>query len=68
MTNHDRETTVVTSGGGSAGWVVAVVLILVVAFGGFYLYNSGVFGGGDSVNVTIDVPKDIVPEAPAPAE
>lgn len=65
MANQDRETTVVTTGSGGAGWFVAIVLLAVVAFGGFYLYNSGAIGGGSDVNVSIDVPDEVAPAAPA---
>lgn len=70
MTTQDREreTRVVYTSGTGAGWFVAILLLIVIAVGGFYLYNSGAFTGGNDVNVSIDVPDEVVPDAPAPAE
>lgn len=65
MTNRDRDTTIVTTRSGGAGWFVAVLLLLVVAFGGFYLYSSGALDGGSDVNISIDIPDELVPAAPA---
>lgn len=63
MTIQDRETKIVYTSGG-AGWFIAILLLIVLGFGGLYLYNTGAFSQGD-VNVTIDVPEEIVPAAPA---
>mgnify|MGYP000277155296 CR=1 FL=1 len=65
MTTQDRETKVVYTNGTGAGWFVAMLLLIVLAVGGFYLYNSGAFTGGNDVNVTIDVPEEAVPAAPS---
>jgi hypothetical protein len=65
MAYQDRETTVVTTSSGGAGWFVAIALLAVIAFGGFYLYNSGALNSGSDINVSIDVPDDVVPTAPS---
>jgi hypothetical protein len=65
MAYQDRETTVVTTSSGGAGWFVAIVLLAVLAFGGFYIYNSGAFNNDSDINVSIDVPDEIVPAAPS---
>lgn len=64
MTTQDREIRVVYTNGTGAGWFIAILLLIVLAVGGFYLYNSGAFTDRNDVNVTIDVPDDIVPAAP----
>ena len=61
MTHQDRETTVVTTGSGGADWFVAIALLAVIAFGGFYLYNSGALDNESDINVSIDMPDDVVP-------
>ncbi|MCY0150278.1 hypothetical protein OEG84_21865 [Hoeflea sp. G2-23] len=65
MANRERDTTIVTTSSGGAGWFVAVLLLIVLALGGYYLYSTGVLGGGSDVNISIDVPKDVVPDATA---
>lgn len=66
MTTQDRETKVVYSySSGGAGWFVAILLLIVLGVGGLYLYNSGVLTDSNDVSVTIDVPDEIVPAAPA---
>ncbi|MFZ2101362.1 MAG: hypothetical protein WAU86_12445 [Oricola sp.] len=63
MPTQDRETKIIYSNGGGAGWFIAILLLIVIAVGGFYLFNNGMLGS-DDVNVTIDVPDEIVPEPP----
>lgn len=65
MVTNDRETKIVYTNGVGAGWFIAVLLLIVIAVGGVYLYNSGALGGGNDVEVSIDVPDEIVPGAPA---
>ncbi|MCI5074995.1 hypothetical protein [Oricola sp.] len=65
MTTQDRETKIVYTNGTGAGWFIALVLLIVLAVGGLYLYNSGALSGGNDVEVTIDVPDEIVPSAPS---
>ena len=66
MTTQDRETKVVYSySSGGAGWFIAILLLIVLGVGGLYLYNSGALDGSSDVNVSIDVPEEIVPAAPA---
>lgn len=65
MADRDRETTVVTTSSGGAGWFVAIALLAILAFGGFYLYNSGALNSGSDINVSIDVPDEVAPAAPA---
>ena len=66
MTTQDRETKVVYShSSGGAGWFVAILLLIVLGVGGLYLYNSGALTDSNDVSVTIDVPDEIVPAAPA---
>jgi hypothetical protein len=64
MATQDRETKVVYTNGTGAGWFIAILLLIVLAVGGFYLYNSGALTDDNDVNVTIDVPDEIVPVAP----
>jgi hypothetical protein len=64
MTTQDRETRVVYTNGTGASWFIAILLLIVLAVGGFYLYNSGAFTDSNDVNVTIDVPDDIIPASP----
>lgn len=64
MTTQDRETRVVYTNGTGAGWFIAILLLIVLAVGGFHLYNSGAFTDSNDVNVTIDVPDDIIPASP----
>lgn len=64
MTTQDRETKVVYSySSGGAGWFVAILLLIVLGVGGLYLYNSGALDGSKDVNVSIDVPDEVVPAA-----
>lgn len=63
MTTQDREIRVVYTNGTGAWWFIAILLLIVLAVGGFYLYNTGAFADGNNVNVTIDVPDDIIPAA-----
>ncbi|WP_372530064.1 hypothetical protein [Oricola sp.] len=66
MTTQDRETKVVYSySSGGAGWFIAILLLIVLGIGGLYLYNSGALTDSNDVNVTIDVPDEVVPTAPA---
>jgi len=66
MTTQDRETKVVYSySSGGAGWFIAILLLIVLGVGGLYLYNSGALTDSNDVNVTIDVPDEVVPAAPA---
>jgi len=65
MTNQERETTVVTTGSGGAGWFVAILLLIVVALGGAYIYQSGALNNDADINVSIDVPDNIVPKLPS---
>jgi hypothetical protein len=65
MAYQDRETTVVTTNSGGAGWFVAIVLLAVIAFGGFYIYNSGALTNDSEINLSIDVPDDVVPASPS---
>jgi len=66
MTTQDRETKVVYSySSGGAGLFIAILLLIVLGVGGLYLYNSGALDGSSDVNVSIDVPEEIVPAAPA---
>ena len=66
MTTQDRETKVVYSySSGGAGWFIAILLLIVLGVGGLYLYNSGALDGSSDVDVSIDVPEEIVPAAPA---
>jgi len=67
MTTQDREreTKVIYTNGTGAGWFVAILLLIVLAVGGFYLYNSGALTGGNDVNVSIDVPDEVVPATPS---
>ena len=66
MTTQDRETKVVYSySSGGAGWFIAILLLIVLGVGGLYLYNSGALTDSNDVSVTIDVPDEIVPTAPA---
>lgn len=66
MTTQDRETKVVYSySSGGAGWFIAILLLIVLGIGGLYLYNSGALTDSNDVNVTIDVPDEVVPAAPA---
>jgi len=66
MTTQDRETKVVyTHSSGGAGWFIAILLLIVLGVGGLYLYNSGALTGSNDVNVSIDVPDEVVPAAPA---
>lgn len=61
MTHQDRETTVVTTSSGGAGWFVAIALLAVITFGGFYIYNSGALNNDSDINVSIDIPDEVVP-------
>jgi hypothetical protein len=65
MTTQDRETKIIYSNGSGAGWFIAILLLIVIAVGGLYLYNNGAFARSNDVNVTIDVPDKIVPDAPS---
>lgn len=59
MAERDRETVVVTDGGdrgGGAGLIIAIVLVIALIVGGFLLYRSGAFSGGDT---KIEVPDSI---------
>jgi hypothetical protein len=64
MAEQDRETTVVHTGGGGAGWFVAILLLVIVAAGGFWLYG-GSFSDDKDVSIIIDVPDEVIPDAPA---
>ena len=64
MTAHDPNTRIVYTEGTGAGWFVAILLLIAVAIGGIYLYNAGAFTDRNDVNVTIDVPDNIIPGEP----
>jgi hypothetical protein len=72
----ERHTTVVSAGGdrGGGGTLLAVLLLVVAVVVLFFVFGRGLIGGGDDLNVNVDVkapdvnlPKVDPPAQPAPA-
>jgi hypothetical protein len=44
-------------GGGATGMVAIVAIVILVLGAGFFAWQSGMFGGGDSASFELNVPK-----------
>lgn len=68
----ERHTTVVSTGGdrGGGGTLLAVLLLVVAVVVLFLLFGRGLIGGGDDVNVNLDVktPDIELPKVDPPAQ